>query len=274
MVVRPGELRRTNTSLHYQFAAGEDAAADSNACSAQYEKSQKWTWAIPLEIIYLTPLAKWNPYNIRYCDSNVCAENSGDFANIRVGGFTVATAFNGSSRNSFYNTPEELWGTADDSTKDAADTAKGIVGMLDQQDVVRRVTASGHWIQFPPVKGFPNRIRQRYPIAPIHNAHDTTWMELKALQDVVLGGYASPSKTNFQRFEDLQGEFAGMEFDVEWATHPSVGAHTHKLELSGYDVSILNAEGKATVTSSYDNEHSHNIVVEKKEFFNGRGDRR
>ena len=27
---------------------------------------QKWSYAVPLEIIYLTPLAKWNPYNIEY----------------------------------------------------------------------------------------------------------------------------------------------------------------------------------------------------------------
>ena len=27
---------------------------------------QKWTWAIPLEMIYLTPLHRWNPYNLEY----------------------------------------------------------------------------------------------------------------------------------------------------------------------------------------------------------------
>ena len=29
-------------------------------------KTQKWTYAIPLEIIYLTPLSNWNPYHIKY----------------------------------------------------------------------------------------------------------------------------------------------------------------------------------------------------------------
>ena len=28
--------------------------------------SQKWTYAIPLEIIYLTPLSRWNPYDIQF----------------------------------------------------------------------------------------------------------------------------------------------------------------------------------------------------------------
>lgn len=27
--------------------------------------TQKWTYAIPFEIIYLTPLTKWNPYYIK-----------------------------------------------------------------------------------------------------------------------------------------------------------------------------------------------------------------
>ena len=27
---------------------------------------QRWSFAIPLEIIYLTPLQSWNPYNLKY----------------------------------------------------------------------------------------------------------------------------------------------------------------------------------------------------------------
>ncbi len=30
------------------------------------EVTQRWTYAIPLEIIYLTPLSSWNPYNLEY----------------------------------------------------------------------------------------------------------------------------------------------------------------------------------------------------------------
>ena len=29
-----------------------------------YKVKQKWTYAIPLEIIYLTPLSSWNPYKL------------------------------------------------------------------------------------------------------------------------------------------------------------------------------------------------------------------
>jgi hypothetical protein len=36
-------------------------------CTEDVVKSQKWTWAVPIEIIYTTPLANWNPYNLTYC---------------------------------------------------------------------------------------------------------------------------------------------------------------------------------------------------------------
>jgi hypothetical protein len=29
---------------------------------------QRWTWALPLEIIYLTPLENWNPCNLEFLD--------------------------------------------------------------------------------------------------------------------------------------------------------------------------------------------------------------
>ena len=41
--------------------------ADGNGGSRQCTTvDQKWTYAIPLEIIYMTPLSSWNPYNLEY----------------------------------------------------------------------------------------------------------------------------------------------------------------------------------------------------------------
>ena len=48
------------------------AGMDLNDCQYARGKrvcklySQKWTYAIPLEIIYLTPLSSWNPYDIQF----------------------------------------------------------------------------------------------------------------------------------------------------------------------------------------------------------------
>ena len=48
------------------------AGMDLNDCRNERGKricklySQKWTYAIPLEIIYLTPLSAWNPNNVQF----------------------------------------------------------------------------------------------------------------------------------------------------------------------------------------------------------------
>lgn len=50
----------------------EIAGMETKSCSWETNKTtcankeQRWTYAIPLEIIYLTPLHTWNPYNISY----------------------------------------------------------------------------------------------------------------------------------------------------------------------------------------------------------------
>jgi len=47
---------------------------------------------------------------------------------------------------------------------DEADTSGGVTGVLDSEGNVQQVRASGHWIMFPKIKGFPQEIRQRYPV--------------------------------------------------------------------------------------------------------------
>jgi hypothetical protein len=41
----------------------EDLEDSAEVCRSD---NQKWSYAIPLEVIYMTPLSKWNPYNIQY----------------------------------------------------------------------------------------------------------------------------------------------------------------------------------------------------------------
>ncbi|KAI0230667.1 hypothetical protein LSAT2_019025, partial [Lamellibrachia satsuma] len=47
------------------------AGVEMNECNNKRHRTckqhnQKWTYAIPLEIAYMTPLLKWNPYNLEY----------------------------------------------------------------------------------------------------------------------------------------------------------------------------------------------------------------
>lgn len=83
--------------------------ATANDCT---DYVQRWTYAIPLEVIYLTPLYKWNPYNISYVyNKNGAHKPAWDAVDAggRNGGFTKEKAYNGNRRNIFYQTPEELF---------------------------------------------------------------------------------------------------------------------------------------------------------------------
>ena len=100
------------------------------------------SYAIPLEIIYLTPLAKWNPYNIEHKGKAGTELAETVTADKRDGGSKPKEAYNGTNSKVFYRTPAEFFsGPVKLSTP--ADTAKGAVGVLDKQGKVRRVRSSG-----------------------------------------------------------------------------------------------------------------------------------
>lgn len=93
--------------------------------------SARHTYAVPMEVIWLTPLSSWNPYNLNYYGNNV------PIANGRNGGFNTAKAFNGTSRNTYYLTPVEFY-HGGETDRDPADTAKDAVGVLDPSGQVSR----------------------------------------------------------------------------------------------------------------------------------------
>lgn len=94
------------------------------------------TYAIPLEIIWMTPLSTWNPYDIAILPNNKfkLANDNG-----RNGGLDKAHAFNGSSLQSYYLTPSEFFHGGEEN-RDPADTAKDVVGVLDQHGEVYKFT--------------------------------------------------------------------------------------------------------------------------------------
>ena len=59
------------------------------------------------------------------------------------------------------------------------------MGVLDPEGNVRRVAASGTRVFFPEIPGV-GTLRQRYPIAPIHNEGSQIFKEVEALKDIVM----------------------------------------------------------------------------------------
>ena len=147
------------------------------------EYTERWTYAIPLEIMYLTPLASWNPYNLKYRGDALSEAGQAVTADRRNGGFTAERAYNGTNSNIYYMTPQGFYDG--NERDDPADTTKNVVGVLDGNGQVRSVRASGHRIFIPSIPGV-GEIRQRYPVMPIHGEGQTVFKELQALKDIVL----------------------------------------------------------------------------------------
>jgi hypothetical protein len=125
----------------------------------QYE--QNVSYAIPLEIIYLTPLNKWNPHNLIYKgDERFDPDAKTVTADGRNGGKTKTTAYDGVNSKIYYITPNRFF-TGNETNVDAADTTKDSVGVLDPTGEVREVRASGVRIFLPDIPGV-GILRQRY----------------------------------------------------------------------------------------------------------------
>ncbi|XP_064632047.1 uncharacterized protein LOC135490659 [Lineus longissimus] len=147
------------------------------------EYEQRWSYAIPLEIVYTTPLNSWNPFDIPYRGPS--RQDKISAANKRNGGFTVDTAFNGSNSARFYHTPVEFFKGDEVSEGDQADTALDRLGLLDSNGTVRAVKSSGLRIHIPDIEGV-GMLRQRWPVAPVHGEGSAVWKELDALKDITM----------------------------------------------------------------------------------------
>ena len=107
---------------------------DENGQIVRTRTVSRWSYAIPLEIIYQTPLSVWNPYNIEFSqDRTPNIENDGCFDS-----WTISNAY--FTPSSFF---EGLSGTS------SADTAADNVCAVGSDGVSYPVYPSGHWITFP-----------------------------------------------------------------------------------------------------------------------------
>ena len=92
-------------------------------CNTQMHR---WTFAIPLEIIYLTPLTSWNPHNLVYRGKFNSKEGRKVVNGGRNGDCSDPKRYwNGLNSKIYYKTPEKFFSGKEHAT-DAADTTKGL----------------------------------------------------------------------------------------------------------------------------------------------------
>ncbi|KAK3737641.1 hypothetical protein RRG08_009333 [Elysia crispata] len=210
----------------------------------------RFSWAIPLEIVYLTPLSSWNPYDILYSDDKKAATGGGKF-----NGATEEKAFNGTDRARYYITPVQFYKGRTDSD-DSADTARNGVWVRDSSGTARKCSASGLRILLPEIEGV-GRVRLRYPIAPIHGEGSAVWKELNALSDYLM------SKSEFEEEKSTL-----VNFRMSLTTKTPPGIHDHEFTLSVFDFKKIRDEGQTRkVTTTLAQGHTHDLVVHYK---NGR----
>ena len=111
---------------------------DQDGNTVYHRTVSRWSYAVPLEIIYQTPLSTWNPHNIPFIDRDIYDYNSGDCQNDAYVGWTT---------NNAYFTPAGFFNGITESS--SADTAAENVCALDENGQAVPVYSSGHWITFP-----------------------------------------------------------------------------------------------------------------------------
>ena len=219
----------------------------------------KYSYAIPLEIIYLTPLFSWNPYNLAYITDR--RQRASVIANGRNGELTHAKAYNGTTFDKFYRTPVEFFhGTNVDKNK--ADTDKGAVGVLDRHGAVKKVLSSGVRITLPDIPGV-GKLRMRYPIMPITSEGNQIGKEVEAIKDVLnhletMGAYLQERPSALSGGGNAQ---ADAHFRTSVTNQDPPGHHYHELYIPHEDMLALAKGTSVTVVTTTDNSHDHKLEI-------------
>ena len=226
--------------------------------------NQRWTYAIPLEVIWLTPLNKWNPHGLEYKGDERYALGKTVYADGRYGGTTPEKAYNGTNSKKYYITPTEFY-LGREVSSGAADTTRNGVGVLDKNGNVRITRASGARIFLPSIPGV-GVLRQRYPIAPVHGEGSSVWKELEAVKDMLMQsqtyGYLYREALPGAPPLPTEPPMRPVTIEMQAASRTPPGPHKHQIYLTDVEVALLiryKAELRKTTTES--SGHRHVLLI-------------
>lgn len=222
--------------------------------------SQKWTYAIPLEIIYLTPLSRWNPFGLQYHGNHM--EGNPATLNKRSGSCKQNRELNGTNSKYFYQTPDEFF-TGNTLDRSKADTSMFYACVLDPSGKPHRVRASGTYVVLPFIKDV-GLIRQRYPIFPVHGEGSSVWKEVNALRDVFMdSAYYKWMQWDSKDMKNLQSEPRDLELVLNSPKKSDKNAspHGHFFKLSKQEVIQIMGGKEVYKTTSLARGHSHVLTV-------------
>lgn len=214
------------SAVIYQDDVPIDPSCTAALATCETRKAEgvsKMSYAIPLEMIYLTPLGKWNPYNITRRDKEADVikgqlvdpeDPDGGRLPQRTGNCAAGPtmAYDGYSVKSYaFFTPASFYEATGNSVS-AADTSGASVCALGADGESYTVRASGSWITLPKIDGV-GKLRTRFMISPVHQFGNPIYKEMKALQELALAkDYESPDKLDgfFGEGRDLKYPYTVM----------------------------------------------------------------
>ena len=240
------------------------------------EYQQRWSFAFPLEIVYLTPLLRWNPFNIDHHGDAKTPEGQSVSADKRNGKLSKDKAFNGINSAKFYHTPASFFSENEDDSDPADSALKGAIGVLNSTGDLCLVRPSGVRINVPEIPGV-GYLRTRYNIMPIHGEGYTVWKELAALEDAALNpstyGFIfseqppSSSNNGNKWTPKPKPQIPQISPSSDGSLHLLLGAsettpvHNHTVDLTPNETSLLLNATTITVETSEEEEHTHSLQL-------------
>ena len=222
--------------------------------------NQKFSYAVPLEIVWMTPLNSWNPYNIEYKGVSNTDYGKSITEGGRNGGKTLTLALNGTNSKRYYRTPIDFF-IGSEVSGDAADTTASSVGVLNTTGSLHITAASGTRVFFPPIIEV-GTLRQRYPIMPVHGEGSPVWKELEATKDVLI-----QSQTNGYLLKEPLD--SSRPLPTSPPNHPltlklidaQLFPHTHEITLTAKEVELARDGVIFQKTTNTAAGHEHQITL-------------
>ena len=144
----------------------------------------RWSYAVPLEIVYVSPLSRWNPNDVENKGPKNSKLGLTVTDNGRNGGKSLAKAFDGINSKLFCLTPMAFYNKIQTTAVDPADTGFdrgfGVLKKDGKSFVENAVTGHRTYMWAIPDVGV---MRQRYPIFPVVYDGNPIMKEIKAVRD-------------------------------------------------------------------------------------------
>ncbi|XP_021353198.1 uncharacterized protein LOC110450204 [Mizuhopecten yessoensis] len=239
---------RPNVASLSYTSCQRDKITHKNVCTPD---TARYSYAIPLEIIWLTPLLTWNPYNLAYIAGDVHTSPANSVTTGGRDGHTLGKAFNGTNIEHFYQTPTEFFSKRSHVyyAMDRAGHTHSVVPS-GTQTILRDIPSVG-------------TVRLRYPMVPTHQEGNAIYKELDALKDLVMN-MAVNAKYFHEKPAVLQSTVNPTGHEEHYQTSSATGQqglHMHDVFLSQDDVAMLTKGQTVAVYTTLNHGHQHVLEI-------------